>query len=253
MRTAVAVALCIAGCAGEPCDGLAGTCVSVHVASSPTVSVVDRLDFLITFGPNHGSASVAVPSGQLPVGTAVELGELGMPSATVRVIVHGEQAGSLVGAGEGSVTLADGAHTALHLSLGPEEPPDLATGDAAPGDAATDGDAGPVQTQTCMPGGLYCGGDQLAGASNSLYRCVAGAPPELRGACANGCVVRPGLDDACYGGGAACVVNGLYCGGDKVTGDPRTLYRCTSSGVPAPVMLCPNACVVVAGADDKCQ
>nr|MBA3539980.1 hypothetical protein [Deltaproteobacteria bacterium] len=36
-----------------------------------------------------------------------------------------------------------------------------------------------------------------------------------RGTCANGCLVGTGRDDACYGGGVACVEGSNYCGGQQ--------------------------------------
>lgn len=52
--------------------------------------------------------------------------------------------------------------------------------------------------------------------------------------------------------GNDCVVGGLYCGGDKVTGDAKTLYRCTGPGAPAIVQKCVDGCVVNKGMDDAC-
>jgi hypothetical protein len=56
---------------------------------------------------------------------------------------------------------------------------------------------------------------------------------------------------------APCVLHGYYCGGDKVDGDPRSLYQCEpngSGGVMAVFrMKCPNGCIVgAAGVDDAC-
>lgn len=54
-------------------------------------------------------------------------------------------------------------------------------------------------------------------------------------------------------GGASCVVGGLYCGGDKIGGDPSTLFRCTGTGAPAVVRHCASGCAVHAGSDDACR
>lgn len=68
-------------------------------------------------------------------------------------------------------------------------------------------------------------------------------------------------DDASPGAGAApapapkgndCVPGGYYCGGDKVTGDPKTLYKCTGPGTPTVAQKCTTTCVVSTGSDDKC-
>lgn len=45
--------------------------------------------------------------------------------------------------------------------------------------------------------GLYCGGNGVSGATNTLYRCSAGSRTLVR-VCASGCVARAaGVDDAC--------------------------------------------------------
>lgn len=54
-------------------------------------------------------------------------------------------------------------------------------------------------------------------------------------------------------GGSSCVVGGLYCGGDKISGDRATLFRCTGTGAPAVVRHCANGCVVHPGSDDACR
>jgi hypothetical protein len=53
--------------------------------------------------------------------------------------------------------------------------------------------------------------------------------------------------------GSTCVVGGDYCGGDKISGDKNTLFRCTGTGAPAVVKKCANACVVHSGSDDTCR
>lgn len=46
---------------------------------------------------------------------------------------------------------------------------------------------------------------------------------------------------------------GLYCGGDKVPGDPDTLYECNTGGVPHARGRCAGGCVVDPGEDDYCR
>ena len=53
--------------------------------------------------------------------------------------------------------------------------------------------------------------------------------------------------------GGSCVPGGLYCSGDKVTGDARTLYRCNGRATPTVVQRCASACLVRAGQDDVCR
>jgi hypothetical protein len=110
----------------------------------------------------------------------------------------------------------------------------------------------PPSGGTCVAGGLYCGGDKLSGDSHSLYRCNGpGAPTDL-GHCSDGCEVIAGHDDACRGSGG-CYAGGLYCGGDKVTGDPSTLYKCTGGSSGVVVSQCAKGCAVVSGANDRCN
>jgi hypothetical protein len=44
----------------------------------------------------------------------------------------------------------------------------------------------------------------------------------------------------------------LYCGGDKLDGDPQTLYRCMA-GVGTSPFTCPAGCAVRSGGDDMCR
>ena len=105
----------------------------------------------------------------------------------------------------------------------------------------------------CTPGGLYCGGDKIGGNASTLYRCNGAAEPSVVEACSAGCSVNPGVDDSCNASGGGCVVGGLYCGGDKVTGNPSTLYRCNGTSAPGVVEQCGNGCSVNAGTDDSCH
>jgi hypothetical protein len=54
-------------------------------------------------------------------------------------------------------------------------------------------------------------------------------------------------------GGSSCFAGGLYCGGDKVSGDKNTLFRCTGTGAPTVVRHCASGCVVHTGTDDACR
>lgn len=53
--------------------------------------------------------------------------------------------------------------------------------------------------------------------------------------------------------GGSCVPGGFYCGGDKLSGDPNTLYRCNGKSAPSVVARCANGCSVNAGRDDSCR
>lgn len=52
--------------------------------------------------------------------------------------------------------------------------------------------------------------------------------------------------------GGECQVGGLYCGGDKVSGNPDNLFECTSGGRDL-VRSCSHGCAVRPGKDDACR
>ena len=52
--------------------------------------------------------------------------------------------------------------------------------------------------------------------------------------------------------GGTCVEGGSYCGGDKVTGDKKTLYRCNGKKTPTVLKVCSAGCSVNPGKDDSC-
>jgi hypothetical protein len=105
--------------------------------------------------------------------------------------------------------------------------------------------------------GLYCGGDYISGDSSTLYRCTSGNLTVAE-QCQNGCQVMPtGQDDQCAAasssnGGCAGYYDGLYCGGDYVSGDSSTLYRCTSGNLTVE-QVCQSGCQVMPnGQNDQC-
>lgn len=61
-----------------------------------------------------------------------------------------------------------------------------------------------------------------------------------------------GADAAPVTSGGNCSPGGFYCGGDKVVGDAKTLYKCNGPGTPTVVQKCALGCVVNAGRDDSC-
>lgn len=234
-----AVALTACG-AADPCDGIAGACLALHVDPS-SVREVDQLDFDIVYGADHGTASTRAPVGRtiaLPAATAIALGAVASPvPLPVRVRISGVVAGDVVGRAEVALTIARDEHASARVQLGPL---------LLDGGAVDLGDAG------CQPGGLYCGGDKLEGDPNTLYRCTTSGPI-IRGACAAGCEVRPGRDDRCRAAGGPCTLNGRYCGGDELPGDPQTLYRCDGTDNPPVVMVCANGCAIAVNDDDYCR
>lgn len=215
-----AALLALAACGqGDPCDDVSGTCVTLHV-TSPDVARIDALDVDLLAGAFHATATTT-GSASPPLETALELALVG--DLDLGIVAAGRLDGALVGTGSTRLSVGDGAHVSASLAL--------------------------VAPQACVEDKLYCGGDLVAGSADTLYQCQGGAPI-ARGVCAGGCLIRPTLGDTCGGAGGACVTGGLYCGGDKLDGDPQSLYKC-GTGL---VMACANGCVVgSAGHDDACR
>ncbi len=67
-------------------------------------------------------------------------------------------------------------------------------------------------------------------------------------------VSADGSDGGLDGGdaGRLCVTGGYYCGGDKVSGDSDTLYRCENDGSATRVFACAHGCEWRQGKDDAC-
>jgi hypothetical protein len=132
-------------------------------------------------------------------------------------------------------------------------------GTAARSETTIDGgavspDAGPLSQPTaCSPSGLYCGGHGVDGPLDVLYRCTNGRTGTVVAKCANGCIVRgTGGSDECNAP-TPCFAGGLYCGGDKVNGDPDTIYKCIDGGAPELIKRCDEGCSVRPGKDDACK
>ncbi len=226
-----ALLLLLAACGNDPCDGIAGRCIAVRIESS-TVDRIDELELDVLYGDRHGTATTSDGVVELPITTAVELP--GDGAIDVSIVGAGKLAGTVVGTGAAQTTVAANAHVELAITLEPVE--------------------------ACEAGGLYCGEHKVAGDPGVLYQCTANGAPRARGRCVYGCIERGTPDDFCDNGpdtcpvgGAPCCEGGFYCGGDKVDGDPQSLYVCTS-GAGANRMVCPNGCVIgEPGHDDYCR
>lgn len=227
MSRCLALLALLAGCTdGDPCAG-AATCVRVDVSSS-TVARIDQLELDIVYGDRHATTTTQPDGGgtaRLPLATAIVLDDVAAPTR-VGVVAAGKLGAGVQGTGAASLTIAPGDHAALAIELSPVE--------------------------RCEAGAFYCGGDRLAGDPDTMYTCNAGGVPIARGVCAGGCLVRPGRDDVCRASGGVCVDGGRYCGGDKLDGDPGTLYVCQNGAGISPT-ICSNGCVVRAANDDACR
>ncbi|MEO6775569.1 MAG: hypothetical protein ABI467_21590 [Kofleriaceae bacterium] len=216
----------LAACGGDddPCAASNGTCVTLHV-SSPTVTQIDALELDVLYGSYHSTVTDA--SGgtvALPVTTAIELAVTG--DVTPSIVAAGKLGGRVLGTGWAKVDVAAGAHASLGIVLVPQVAciagsrycgGDKVAGDpdtvyecvaggvpsahgACPGPCvlrtADDDECGAVGNP-CTDGGLYCGGDQLAGDPSSLYKCASGSGTFVM-QCTNGCAINaPPNKDAC--------------------------------------------------------
>jgi hypothetical protein len=230
----LAAALLAAGCSDDdPCAG-AATCLRIDVAagaapSARPITRIDQLELDVVYGDHHATTTTEAAGGRttaLPLATAIVLDLPGADPVAVGVVAAGKLGASVLGTGAASTMIAPRHHAELQIELSP--------------------------TAACSAGALYCGGDRLAGDPATLYQCNAGGVPIARGVCGHGCVVRPGKDDVCGGGGGVCQDGGMYCGGDKLDGDPGTLYVCMAGAGTAP-RLCTAGCVVRPGDDDVCR
>lgn len=230
---AIAIALW-AGCGGDdatatdPCAAHAGTCITLTIEQGSSTSArIDALALDLLYGTTHATPTTTPTAPiDLPASVAVTF-DLPMETS-VGVVAAGRLANRVVGTGYGAVTIAPGAHVTLELALAPPA--------------------------ACPAQDFVCGGGAVVGAPDTLYRCDADGVPRARGGCTNGCTTLLGAPDQCAGS-ATCLVGGFYCGGDKVEGDPGTLYRCSPSSQPPTVQTaCTNGCIVApTGTDDHCR
>ena len=224
----------LAACGGDtpdPCAGATGTCLTVTVSSEE----VDRLDVLeldVLYGTFHDTITTqAEGATELPVITALRLDIPATVPEIAAVVVAAKLGGVVRGTGWASKALPPGGTERVEFTLAPP----------------------PAPADDCVAGAFYCGGDKLAGDPGVLYKCNAGGVPLARGRCALECVVNVGNDDACRGVNKPCVEGGRYCGGNKLDGDPQSLYQCVG-GVGRNRLECANGCEIKPpGQDDACR
>jgi hypothetical protein len=141
---ALVLLLALAGCsASDPCDGHAGTCLSLRVEDRGGVGVVDQLAIRMTGVAQLDGTTPPTPrSVRLPVATAIYLRDGG---GRVDVTVRGLRAGAPVGLGQVTTMVPSHAHTAVVVGLWPLAGADLGlvVDDAAVDAAATAPDLQP--------------------------------------------------------------------------------------------------------------
>lgn len=229
-RLALLAAALLTACGGtdaEPCAGIDGTCVAVHVSSSAATSFT-RLHLDVVWDGQHGRTAVDLePGTTLPAATALTFPDPPAAPARLDVVAGVADDATILATGHGTTTLVPGATAEVRIALTPPPPCDT--------------------TRT------YCGGVALAGDPDTVYACTA-TIPDAHGRCPGDCIPHPTLGDTCAGVGGRCVTGGRYCGGDKLDGDPSTLYECSASGTAINPTFCTDGCVVApAGSDDFCR
>lgn len=224
-RAAAAAAL-LAGCAAtapDPC-GDALTCVRLDV-SGLLIDQIDQLQLDIVLGGRVHSTVTTGTRGQhisLPTSTSIKLSTMSLPT-TVDVVAAGRRDGQVVGLASGAVTVLLNDHASLRLELS-----DL---------------------ERCTEDRLVCGSSVgVFDHSDTIYRCIDGAPI-FYARCFRSCSDFRAGDAVCSDFG--CTQGGHYCGGDKVEGDPFTLYTCDGIDGVMPTR-CPGECLALGGGNDHC-
>ncbi len=231
-RAGLAALAGLAACGGgdpDPCAGSTGTCLAVTV-DGEGIDRIDQLEVDLLYGTFHDTITTqAAGAARLPVVTAIRLGVPATGPEIAAVVVAAKLGGVVLGTGWASKAIPPGEVAQVEIAL------------ASPG------------TDECVAGSFYCGGDKLAGDPGVLYKCNAGGVPLARGRCALECVINVGNDDACRGVDKPCTEGGYYCGGNKLDGDPQSLYQC-AGGVGRNRRECTNGCEIrPPGQDDACR
>jgi hypothetical protein len=225
MRFALVIPALIACGDDGPCGDIGGTCIEVKI-TSPTVAAIDQLELDVLFNFRHGTASTMPAEGTVDLPFVTTIGVAITSTSEVGVVAAGKLAGAVLGTGHANAMARPNSSTSIEIVL---RPPDA-----------------------CTPNEASCGGTNLAGDPQTLYRCNANGVPRARGKCRFECVERAG-DDTCGKGPMTCVIPGEYCGGNELVGDPSTLYVCGTGNQPTMPVPCANGCAFgPEGKDDFC-
>jgi hypothetical protein len=137
VKRLVLVALALAGCAADPCDGKGPVCVSVRVEGS--APPLDRFDLDVTLASGRhvrGHTDPVAPAIQLPVAFALRLDDTPEARGGLGLALVGSASGVPRAAGVVAFTVPQSGHAAVTVELA-----SLSGGDAAADgarDAATD-------------------------------------------------------------------------------------------------------------------
>ena len=225
-RAAAAAAL-LAACntsEPDPC-GDAATCLRLNV-DGLLIESIDQLELdVVIGGATHSTVTTGTPGQRvsLPTSTSIKLA-IPLPVISVAVIAAGRRDGVVVGVDGAAATVLGGDHQSVDLSLSGALP--------------------------CTEGALSCGdGFGASGQRGWLYRCTDQVPI-FYARCLHSCSGGFSSDATCFDTG--CTDGGRYCGGDKLEGDPNTLYVCDLFSGTMPTK-CPHSCAVSGNGNDTCN
>ena len=223
-RAAAAALLAACGTSQpDPCGD--GTCLRLNV-NGLLIDSIDQLELdVVIGGTTHSTVTTGIP-GQLislPTSTSIKLA-IPLPVLSVDLIAAGRRGGVVLGLAGASATVFGGDHQSVDLDLFHETP--------------------------CTEGHLDCGyGLGLQGQADWLYRCTDQVPI-FYARCLRACSGGFGSDATCADFG--CDDGKHYCGGNKLEGDPYTLYTCNLDRGIMPIR-CPHSCVVTTDGNDACN
>ena len=226
-RALLATIIAACGDDPDPCADIAGSCLAIEVSSS-TIDAIDQLELDVLYGGLHGTTTTQLAGGgtsELPIITAIALVVPAEGALDVGVVAAGKLSGVVLGTGAAGTTIEPGARATITIVLAP--PADCVAGsfycggDKVAGDPETlyqcNGGGVPLARGlcsfgcvispadddfcrggggTCVEGSDYCGGNELDGDPQTLYRCTGGVASNPR-LCVDGCLLRPGDDDLC--------------------------------------------------------
>jgi hypothetical protein len=227
-RTIAAAALLAStACASsEPdlCTSTA-TCLRLNV-DGLLIGQIDQLELDVVIGGTTHSTVITGTRGQrisLPTSTSITLA-IPVPLLSVDLIAAGRRDGQVVGLDGASVMVLGGNQQSVELELREEVP--------------------------CTEGHLDCGhAFGVPGQASWLYRCTDQVPL-FYARCLRGCTGGFGSDADCFDTG--CTDGGHYCGGNKLEGDPNTLYLCDTFRATMPTT-CPHGCAISGDGHDACN
>jgi hypothetical protein len=220
----VATLLTAVGC-GNPdvCQGVSGTCVSLHVVGGGGLSRVDQLAVTLSGadvgGPKRTPSTPLAQS--LPINVALTLHAAG--ATTVDVVAY--LSGRVVGHGSSRVTINGGAHSAATLTLAP----------ASTSGSGQDLSVAVVEDMAAAPADFYIANRDMAGSAKPLGAACAVDDQCGSGHCIDGVCCLTACNDACHAcnlpsslGECAPLANGVTplpghdnCGPDPVSGCMR--------------------------------